>query len=249
MISGHTRRASVFVNPSFNPSLKLCLITLSIFKTIKIIRNILAESTKSTDGWTSPITSEGSSEATILGATAESLYPTLEGQNETGMPTHEFNGVKDFPQLGLSDNESHPTVYQKIKNGLIDDICEGVIKDMNTYGLCALDRFMGDEIGLSVLSEVLNVYSAGLFKDGQLVSNRAGANDSRTIRSDQIAWLDGKEEKCPNIGLLISQVDAIIMRANKMQNNGKLGEYTINQRTKVRYGLNINLTKKSKKRN
>lgn len=175
-----------------------------------------------------------------MGATAESLNPTLEGQNEAGMPSHEFNGMIDFPQLGLSDNESQLTVYQKIKNGLIDDICEGVIKDMNTYGLCALDRFMGDEIGLSVLDEVLNVYSAGLFKDGQLVSN-AGANDSRTIRSDQIAWLHGKEEKCPNIGLLISQVDAIIMRANKMHNNGKLGEYTINQRTKVRCNLNINV--------
>ena len=149
------------------------------------------------------------------------------------MHTFELNGMQDFPQLGLCDNESHLSIYQKIKNGMIDDICEGVIRDMNTYGLCALDRFMGDDIGHAVLNEVLNVYGAGLFKDGQLVSNRAGANDSRTIRSDQIAWLDGKEENCPNVGLLISQVDAIIMRANKMQNNGKLGDYTINQRTKV----------------
>ncbi|XP_051158957.1 egl nine homolog 1 [Leptopilina boulardi] len=189
------------------------------------------ESTNKADGWTSPITSEGSSEATILGAGAESLNPTLEGQNKSGMHACEYNGVNNFPQP--TDNESHTTVYQKIKNGLLDDVCKGVITDMNLFGLCALDRFMGDEIGAAVLNEVLNVYSAGLFKDGQLVSNRAGANDSRTIRSDQIAWLDGKEENCPNIGLLISQVDAIIMRANKMINNGKLGDYTINQRTKA----------------
>ncbi|XP_043477044.1 egl nine homolog 1 [Leptopilina heterotoma] len=189
------------------------------------------ESTNKADGWTSPITSEGSSEATILGARAESLNPSLEGQNEAGMHACEYNGVNNFPQP--TDNESHITVFKKIKNGLLDDVCKGVITDMNLYGLCALDGFMGDEIGAAVLNEVLNVYSAGLFKDGQLVSNRAGANDSRTIRSDQIAWLDGKEGNCPNIGLLISQVDAIIMRANKMINNGKLGDYTINQRTKA----------------
>ncbi|CAK9822169.1 Egl nine homolog 1 (Fragment) [Anthophora retusa] len=150
--------------------------------------------TNRVDGWTSPITYEGSSEDTILGARTESLNPALESsrilsnlqEDELDMPTQHHN-----------------------------------------------DNFLGAEKGLQVLNEVLNMYSAGLFKDGQLVSNKAGANDLKTIRGDQITWLDGKEKQCQNIGMLISQVDAVIMRANKMCNNGKMGNYTINGRTKA----------------
>ncbi|KAK9703157.1 2OG-Fe(II) oxygenase superfamily [Popillia japonica] len=72
----------------------------------------------------------------------------------------------------------------------------------------------------------------GVFKDGQLVSNK-GRKDLKTIRGDRITWIDGREAFCKNIGSLISQVDAVIIRANKMLNNGKLGQYNINGRTKA----------------
>lgn len=197
------------------------------------------------DGWTSPITYEGSSEDTILGARAESLTPALESSRildnlqdqELDMPTHHHNGMKNFPEVQLAcEEEFLPPFLHRNRNNLeelIDEICKNVIKDMNKYGVCVVDNFLGTEKGLAVLSEVLNMYSAGLFKDGQLVSNKAGANDLKTIRGDQITWLDGKEKECQNIGMLISQVDAIIMRANKMRNNGKMGNYTINGRTKA----------------
>ncbi|XP_076234944.1 HIF prolyl hydroxylase [Calliopsis andreniformis] len=197
------------------------------------------------DGWTSPITYEGSSEDTILGARAESLNPALEGSrildnlqdNEIEMPTQHHNGMKNFPDVHLAaEEELLPPFLHKNRNNLeelIDEICRNVIRDMNEYGVCVVDNFLGTEKGLAVLNEVLNMYSAGLFKDGQLVSNKAGANDLKTIRGDQITWLDGKEKQCQNIGMLISQVDTIIMRANKMRNNGKMGNYTINGRTKA----------------
>lgn len=197
------------------------------------------------DGWTSPITYEGSSEDTILGARAELLNPVLESSrildnlqdNELDMPTHHHNGMKNFPEVHLTrEEELLPPFLHKNRNNLeelIDEICRNVIRDMDEYGVCVVDNFLGTEKGLAVLNEVLNMYSAGLFKDGQLVSNKAGANDLKTIRGDQITWLDGKEKQCQNIGMLISQVDAIIMRANKMRNNGKMGNYTINGRTKV----------------
>ncbi|XP_076164933.1 HIF prolyl hydroxylase [Ptiloglossa arizonensis] len=197
------------------------------------------------DGWTSPITYEGSSEDTILGARAELLNPVLESSrildnlqdNELDMPTHHHNGMKNFPEVHLTrEEELLPPFLHKNRNNLeelIDEICRNVIRDMDEYGVCVVDNFLGTEKGLAVLNEVLNMYSAGLFKDGQLVSNKAGANDLKTIRGDQITWLDGKEKQCQNIGMLISQVDAIIMRANKMRNNGKMGNYTINGRTKA----------------
>lgn len=201
--------------------------------------------TNRVDGWTSPITYEGSSEDTILGARTELLNPALEGSrildnlqdHELDMPTQHHNGMKNFPEVRLTrEEELLPPFLHKNKNNLeelIDDISRNVIRDMDEYGMCVVDNFLGTEKGLAVLNEVLNMYSAGLFKDGQLVSNKAGANDLKTIRGDQITWLDGKEKQCQNIGMLISQVDAVIMRANKMCNNGKMGNYTINGRTKV----------------
>lgn len=201
--------------------------------------------TNRVDGWTSPITYEGSSEDTILGARTELLNPALEGSrilnnlqnHELDMPTQHHNGMKNFPEVRLTrEEELLPPFLHKNKNNLeelIDDISRNVIRDMDEYGMCVVDNFLGTEKGFAVLNEVLNMYSAGLFKDGQLVSNKAGANDLKTIRGDQITWLDGKEKQCQNIGMLISQVDAVIMRANKMCNNGKMGNYTINGRTKV----------------
>lgn len=197
------------------------------------------------DGWTSPITYEGSSEDTILGARAELLNPALESSRildsienaDLGVPTQRPNGMKNFPEVRLGQEEELlPPFLHRNKNNLekfIDKICSYVIRDMDKYGVCVVDKFLGKEKGMAVLNEVLDMYSAGLFKDGQLVSNKASANDLKTIRGDQIIWLDGKEQQCQNIGMLISQVDAIIMRANKMHSNGKIGNYTINGRTKV----------------
>ncbi|XP_046751070.1 prolyl hydroxylase EGLN3 [Diprion similis] len=186
----------------------------------------------------SPITHKGSSEDTILGARAELLNPALEGSGILGdMPTPQRNGLRNFPEVSLGDKDGiAPTSPLRNQNDerVIDHICRIVVRDMNKYGVCVIKNFLGAEKGSFVLNEVLNMYSAGLFRDGQLVSQRGGAGDlRRAIRGDQITWLDGKEKECPNIGLLISQVDAIILRANKMLSNGKMGQYTINGRTKA----------------
>ncbi|XP_015117711.1 egl nine homolog 1 [Diachasma alloeum] len=196
----------------------------------------------SKSGWSSPILYEGSAEDTILGARAESLNPTLGATSSEEIITdnhpHLHNGMKTFPEVSLSrDDDFLPPFLHRNRNNfeefIIDDICRNVIRDMNKYGVCVVDDFLGADKCLTVLDEVLNMYSAGVFKDGQLVSNKAGAKDLKTIRGDQITWLDGKEKQCPNIGMLISQVDAIVMRANKMDDNGKMGNYNINGRTKA----------------
>ncbi|XP_052133346.1 egl nine homolog 1 isoform X3 [Frankliniella occidentalis] len=111
-------------------------------------------------------------------------------------------------------------------------MCRIVIRDMDQFGVCVVDNFLGYKRGMSVLDEVTGMYTKGVFKDGQLVSNKV-KNDLKTIRGDQITWIDGKDDSCKNIGMLISQVDSIILRANKMANNGKIGRYNINGRTKA----------------
>jgi len=155
---------------------------------------------------------------------------------DLSLSTQHRNGMKNLSEIQDQEDDLLPPFLHRNRSNrekLLDDICTIVIRDMNKYGVCVVDKFLGKERGLKVLNEVLNMYSAGLFKDGQLVSNKGSANDLKTIRGDQIIWLDGKEEHCENIGTLISQVDAIIIRANKMHDNGKIGNYTINGRTKV----------------
>ncbi|VVC28320.1 Hypothetical protein CINCED_3A008469 [Cinara cedri] len=72
----------------------------------------------------------------------------------------------------------------------------------------------------------------GVFKDGELVRNKA-SNNLKTIRGDEIIWVDGRENSCKHIGQLISDVDSVVMGSNQMNDNGKLGNYTINGRTKA----------------
>lgn len=206
-------------------------------------------------GNTSPITYEGSSESEILNAVTEILSPSLDFISSLSadslensiaplndMPSQEkgtvtapvnTNGFRTFPEISLMDVDALPPfLHRQNRDKQLEEVCWNVIRDMDTYGVCVVDNFLGHEMGMAVLDEVTSMYKKGVFKDGQLVSNRA-KKDLKTIRGDQITWLDGKENFCKNIGFLISQVDNIIVRANNMGDNGKMGDYTITGRTKV----------------
>ncbi|XP_054263399.1 egl nine homolog 1 isoform X2 [Macrosteles quadrilineatus] len=146
-------------------------------------------------------------------------------------------GIQGKPTPDVSDIrlDGLPPFHHRngcVEPDIIELVCRNVIKDMDTYGVCVVDNFLGPERGMAVLEEVTNMYQAGVFKDGKLVSS-VKEKDPKTIRGDQITWISGKESFCRNIGLLISEVDAVIMRANKMAENGKLGKYKINGRTKA----------------
>jgi len=106
-----------------------------------------------------------------------------------------------------------------------------VIEDLNRYGVCVVDNLLGDARGASVLREVQSMYSSGAFQDGQLVKGRDV--QSKSIRGDKITWVDGQEPNCKNIAVLIKILDNIVMGANNVANNGKLGSYTIKERSKV----------------
>ncbi|KAI4469124.1 egl nine -related [Holotrichia oblita] len=186
---------------------------------------------------------EGSSENEILSSRAESLSPNLlqldfiSGQRSANFDDSMPIINENVPHNNLANSRDYSTVnlqpYQhRNQEDVIEEMSRNVISDMNDYGVCVIDNFLGFERGTSVLKEVLNMYNTkGVFKDGQLVSNK-GRKDLKTIRGDRITWIDGREAFCKNIGSLISQVDAVIIRANKMLNNGKLGQYNINGRTK-----------------
>jgi hypoxia-inducible factor prolyl hydroxylase len=187
----------------------------------------------------SPLPFEGSSEIEILNAVAEVLSPDFLDSLEKEF-TPELMLQHEMPYLDgsgmMADGNHRPQFLHRNSRELdiIDEVSKTVIKDMDAYGICVVDNFLGLNMGVDVLDEVLDMYRRGLFKDGQLVSTRNANNDIQNIRSDKIAWIDGKESYCRTIGQLISRVDAVIIRANQSMTGSKLGEHIITGRTKVR---------------
>ncbi|XP_074075203.1 prolyl hydroxylase EGLN2 [Macrotis lagotis] len=101
-----------------------------------------------------------------------------------------------------------------------------IVPCMRCYGICVKDSFLGAALGSRVLAEVQALNRDGRFRDGQLVSQRA--IPSRSIRGDQIAWVEGREPGCESIGALMAHVDEVILHCA-----GRLGSYIINGRTKA----------------
>jgi hypoxia-inducible factor prolyl hydroxylase len=53
----------------------------------------------------------------------------------------------------------------------LEEMCTNLIRDMNEYGVCVLDNFLGEEKGSQVLKEVKAMYTAGYFKVGVKMIN------------------------------------------------------------------------------
>ncbi|TKS86135.1 Egl nine -like protein 1 [Collichthys lucidus] len=98
-----------------------------------------------------------------------------------------------------------------------------IIPCMNSYGMCIIDNFLGSKIGDQILQEVRELHSTGKMRDGELASR--GLEHSKSIRGDQIIWVEGKEPGCENIGYLLSRMDRLITYAD-----GKLGKHKIRDR-------------------
>jgi hypoxia-inducible factor (prolyl hydroxylase) len=114
--------------------------------------------------------------------------------------------------------------------------CHHVIRDLQKYGICVLDNFMGKERAESIHRSVLNMYHSGVFVEGKTVGiNNVDSPDlTKNVRNDQIAWVDGSENHCKDIAHLIATVDTIIV--NSVQNmieSGRLEKRVIGGRTKV----------------
>ncbi|XP_067412737.1 prolyl hydroxylase EGLN2 [Emydura macquarii macquarii] len=101
-----------------------------------------------------------------------------------------------------------------------------VVPCMSYSGICVKDGFLGQALGARVLAEVQGLRRGGKLRDGQLVSQRS--LPAQSIRGDQIAWVEGHEPGCQNIGALVARIDQLILQCA-----GHLGGYVINGRTKA----------------
>ncbi|KAM3958121.1 HIF prolyl hydroxylase [Aphomia sociella] len=202
----------------------------------------------------SAITYEGSSEQEILSESAQQLTTVdfsapsssnvlrVVNRTDVKMPvlpayrTEQGTRIREYPEATLKGSAAPfaymPNSYDMDSSDQWFEVCQRLIRDMTQYGVCVLDNFLGKDRGMLVLNEVKAMHRSGIFTAGQVVSN-PGSTEAQTVRSDQTTWIDGKEPHCHYIKQLISQVDNIVLRANKMPSNGKMGDYMINGRTKA----------------
>lgn len=113
----------------------------------------------------------------------------------------------------------------------LTQICQYVVRDLEKYGICVVDNFMGKERAESIHRSIVSMYHSGVFVEGETVS--PSQETTKNVRSDKIAWVDGTEKNCADIAYLISTVDTIILNSIRMKGNGQLGQRTIGGRTKV----------------
>lgn len=122
------------------------------------------------------------------------------------------SGIESSFSMGGSNGEcpsdnAEPQHSTHLYRDRIQDLPEVIARDLNNYGLCVLDDFLGEGRAQKVLGEVFSMHSEGKFTDGKLVNPLPGdVRDQRQIRGDKIAWIGGQEPGCANIAYLINQV-------------------------------------------
>ncbi|XP_015791015.1 egl nine homolog 1 [Tetranychus urticae] len=178
---------------------------------------------------------------------SSSLQPTHLGDLSLPSSSSGSSSLDVYPSSTPSVPESSNMVSSDLPNDMfnsgpgsiqsadwLNQICLQVVNDMNCYGICVIDNFLGEAQCSSILNEVKSLYGYGIFQEGQLVRkvNRT-RTPSQVIRSDKIVWVDGGEPQCVNIGFLIQTLDAILFKCNTMENNGIFSRYQINNRTKA----------------
>nr|XP_045605447.1 egl nine homolog 1-like isoform X4 [Procambarus clarkii] len=127
---------------------------------------------------------------------------------------------------------------QSLEEGVISQewfsrVMQLVMSDLNKYGVCVVDQFLGEERAEQILKEVGALHSCGVFQDGQVVSRQVQDQARGMIRGDKITWVTGSEPNCTNIGKLVTRVDSVVAKVNKHQDAGKLAHYNITWRTRA----------------
>jgi len=148
---------------------------------------------------------------------------------------HTPSSLENLPNESdiLSSREAEPQIENSVdmKNWLKGSV-KVLIEHLNRYGVCVVDNFLGDEKGIKTLDEIWRMQKLEYFADGQVMSG--GGQNQPTIRSDKITWTDGfSPVDCPYLRYAVRVLDSIVLRANRVKNNGELGKYKLTGRTRI----------------
>lgn len=110
----------------------------------------------------------------LAGSTTEFDTQTAAAASTTAATTNDIADHHSQFGIGgemmpLTNNDIFPELNMQFSDPAIEqfgveEMCESLLKDMNEYGVCVIDNFLGYDKGLGVLKEVNDMYSAGVFK-------------------------------------------------------------------------------------
>ena len=182
------------------------------------------------------VTGTGTSAMLSLPSSVESLTQSSL-QLEGGLNLHDgqpFDCFRTLPSYKHSFPNYQPNVdlssMKRDSAEWVRRVCQFVANDMEKYGICVVDNFLGGERGKVILDVVQNMYMSGVFREGETVTSRPTTG---SIRGDKTMWVDGTEANCESIAHLISTVDSIIMHTQRVNANSELAQHRICDRTKV----------------
>jgi len=160
---------------------------------------------------------------------------TVPRESTQTLKDHTPTSTENLPKEShhLSNQEGEPQIENSVdmKNWLKGSV-KVLIEHLNRYGVCVVDNFLGDEKGIKTLDEIIRMQKLEYFKDGQVMSG--GGQNQPTIRSDKITWTDGfSPVDCPYLRYAVRVLDSIVLRANRVKNNGELGKYKLTGRTRI----------------
>ncbi|RXG51626.1 Egl nine-like protein 1 [Armadillidium vulgare] len=167
---------------------------------------------------------------------------SVEQEPDLSTPIDSPMGVEDTTESSQAKRQSlyqleltpdNHSLAEQLGPDWLSNVTSYVLRDLNQYGFCAVDNFLGNERALKVLSEVMKLHSLGVLSDGQVVSRQVQAKDTGMIRGDKITWVSGIEKGCETIRQLVTTIDSVIACANKHNEAGKLSNYNINFRTRA----------------
>ncbi len=100
--------------------------------------------------------------------------------------------------------------------------------EMNAFGVC--DHFLGHAMAHALHETLCNLHTYGPFpfERGVLAGGKTGRNlryEKSSIRGDDVLWLDGTEEDCPEIvSQALRQLDRLVIEGLSGAND-ELAEY------------------------
>lgn len=157
--------------------------------------------------------------------TMASAQPEISLQTVTAIPPFLHHSL-------FTEVPSNEDLARKSAIEWMTQICHFLVHDLENYGICVVDNFIGRKRAEALHSSVVALHNSGVFVDGETVSS--SSETKHNIRGDKITWIDGNEKTCTDVAYLISTLDAVIansVRINK--GNGELGQRKISGRTKV----------------
>lgn len=160
------------------------------------------------------------------------LHSVLVNEYRTSEDHHDSD---DIDRTRTPDPLQEATSSKGYSVSWLNSICDILVKDMNSHGICVIDNFLGSAKGEGCLREVCRLYETGVFQAGKLIKRID--QPSENIRGDFITWINGTEPNCENISIFIKILDAVIKKVNKQPNSGQFKNYELSKRTEVYLSL------------